>query len=241
MLSFSTRPGLSCVQLATRGGCVRLRRITTSAVPEVGKKELEVPAPGTVKDYNSHIFIRTRPPAAVTASAFTVPWWPADVEREAPFKQALLVAARLRDEIPGPVKVTAYEETDGRLPPRTGHCDVLMFPEGIRYSNLPEKHLQSVIEFGLQTLYDDGNDEGPQEVQHLQDHEDRVCLFVCSHIRRDVRCGVIGPPLVAALNGLVRDHSLESKISVKYCSHVGGHKARRGSSSNCQEAWLIAD
>lgn len=58
----------------------------------------------------------------------------------------------------------------------------------------------------------------------LQESEERVCLFVCSHMKRDARCGLIGPALVKALKKLTATHGLQDKISVKYCSHVGGHK-----------------
>lgn len=55
MLSLSTGSSLGRVQLASRGSCVILRKITASAVPEIEKKALEVAAPGTVKDYVSHV------------------------------------------------------------------------------------------------------------------------------------------------------------------------------------------
>lgn len=72
----------------------------------------------------------------------------------------------------------------------------------------------------------------------LQEVEERVCLFVCSHMKRDVRCGLIGPALVKALKELTVAHGLQDRISVKYCSHVGGHKVTRflplcGDLSNC--------
>jgi (2Fe-2S) ferredoxin len=45
--------------------------------------------------------------------------------------------------------------------------------------------------------------------------------FVCAHARRDKRCGVCGPPLIAALRSAAAQRS--TPLAVRACSHVGGH------------------
>ena len=49
-------------------------------------------------------------------------------------------------------------------------------------------------------------------------------VFVCSHGSRDRRCGVCGPALVGRFKEEIELRSLQSKISVSPCSHIGGHQ-----------------
>ncbi len=51
-----------------------------------------------------------------------------------------------------------------------------------------------------------------------------LCLFVCTHGSRDRRCGTVGPPLIDALRGLIKQYGLEDDVNVLHASHVGGHK-----------------
>jgi (2Fe-2S) ferredoxin len=45
--------------------------------------------------------------------------------------------------------------------------------------------------------------------------------FVCAHAKRDKRCGVCGPPLIAALRAAAAASG--APLAVRACSHVGGH------------------
>ncbi|KAK4804960.1 hypothetical protein SAY86_004777 [Trapa natans] len=49
-------------------------------------------------------------------------------------------------------------------------------------------------------------------------------IFVCSHGSRDRRCGVCGPALVSRFREEIEMYSLQGKVSVSPCSHIGGHK-----------------
>lgn len=49
-------------------------------------------------------------------------------------------------------------------------------------------------------------------------------VFVCSHGSRDRRCGVCGPPLISRFREEIDLHGLQGKVSVRPCSHIGGHK-----------------
>jgi len=52
-------------------------------------------------------------------------------------------------------------------------------------------------------------------------------VFVCTHGSRDARCGIIGPDLVEAFRAAVEadeDPTLASRVAIRGCSHVGGHK-----------------
>jgi len=48
-------------------------------------------------------------------------------------------------------------------------------------------------------------------------------VFVCSHGRRDMRCGVIGPALIDAFERELRPRD-GAKVAIRPCTHVGGHK-----------------
>jgi len=48
-------------------------------------------------------------------------------------------------------------------------------------------------------------------------------LFVCTHMSRDSRCGVLGGQLARKLASLVDAHGL-GRVKVFQASHVGGHK-----------------
>lgn len=49
-------------------------------------------------------------------------------------------------------------------------------------------------------------------------------IFVCAHGSRDRRCGVCGPPLISRFREEIDLHGLQCKVSVRPCSHIGGHK-----------------
>lgn len=49
-------------------------------------------------------------------------------------------------------------------------------------------------------------------------------LFVCSHLKRDKRCGLVGPFLVQRLRAIVAEAAAAvGPCPVRACSHVGGH------------------
>lgn len=48
-------------------------------------------------------------------------------------------------------------------------------------------------------------------------------IFVCSHLKRDKRCGLVGPFLVQKLRAIVAETKALGECPVRACSHVGGH------------------
>lgn len=49
-------------------------------------------------------------------------------------------------------------------------------------------------------------------------------IFVCSHLKRDKRCGLVGPFLVQKLRAIVAEaQKALGECPVRACSHVGGH------------------
>jgi len=49
-------------------------------------------------------------------------------------------------------------------------------------------------------------------------------LFVCTHGARDARCGLCGPALIDAFREAIAAAGMEHLITVRGCSHTGGHK-----------------
>ena len=153
------------------------------------------------------------------------------------FKTLAILKSRLKEST---VKVTAYdvvgvdqkllmtsEKSDSTL-------DVMIFPIGLRYVNLPEELLENALMRGLlseteQTatgkqanLY--SNQQADRQLDRYEEDVSRkLHLFVCCHGARDRRCGERGTPLAARLHQLVKHKGLLDKIAVCQSSHVGGH------------------
>lgn len=53
--------------------------------------------------------------------------------------------------------------------------------------------------------------------------DDQIFIFVCSHTKRDGRCGYCGPVIVDLLTKNLKEKRADGKISVYPCSHVSGH------------------
>jgi hypothetical protein len=49
-------------------------------------------------------------------------------------------------------------------------------------------------------------------------------VFICTHKKRDKRCGIAGPLLLTEFNTQIAAQNLGDKVSVHGVSHIGGHK-----------------
>jgi hypothetical protein len=55
--------------------------------------------------------------------------------------------------------------------------------------------------------------------------ETQACVFICTHLKRDKRCGVIGPMLMDEFQRVLEEKGLDQgKVLVMGGSHWGGHK-----------------
>ncbi len=123
------------------------------------------------------------------------------------------------------IKVTAFD--DPTITPSaaahddSGHVDLLVYPDAVRYEQLPVHLLQLVFDAHMGLL------ETPREASPLTQYMVPMAymqLFVCCHGARDARCGARGPPVVRRLMEVVREWGLEEQVEVFPCSHVGGHQ-----------------
>lgn len=159
------------------------------------------PLPGTVKLYQRHIFVCTGDSD-----------WAANIEIGGGFLQTLAEALAARAaEMPLKVKLTAC---DG---PRSGPgFDLLLFPDNLHYLNVQVADLPALIEDHLiGGQISTRLASAPLVGQHV---------FICTHGRRDWRCGACGPPLFEAFQAALTSRRLLDDISVWRISHVGGHR-----------------
>jgi hypothetical protein len=160
------------------------------------------PLPGTVKFYRRHLFVCTGPVD-----------WPERIELGGGFLQALAEAiGRRAEEMSLPVKMTACDDL-GRSD--SGY-DILVFPDQIRYLSVQEADLPTLVEEHL--VANRVSEAIPHEP--LPGHH----VFICTHGRRDPRCGQCGPPLVEEFTMALKAHNLTDRVVVRRTSHVGGHK-----------------
>jgi hypothetical protein len=129
------------------------------------------------------------------------------------------------------VKVTAYDfiqpVEQGLYKPSSTTCDVMVFPTGMRYSNLHSTALNELVRRIVSHTHNNGTDAietaklGDASVE--EDISKKLVLLVCCHAARDARCGARGPPVARALMRSVHGRSLQSLVEVYATSHVGGH------------------
>lgn len=142
-------------------------------------------------------------------------------------------------ELDGVVKVTAYEHMEGY--DKSGdqtRVEILFFPEAVLYKGVPHDRIREVVSHHLaedsSALPLLGRKTSREEFEGLG-------LFVCTHMSRDSRCGVLGGQLARKLASLVDAHGL-GRVKVFQASHVGGHKFAgnvlcHGAVSPCDGDW----
>ncbi|GAB4820608.1 hypothetical protein N2152v2_007654 [Parachlorella kessleri] len=186
---------------------------------------LSQPEPASVPEYQQHVLIKLNAPEGHAArERGHGSWWQAFVEKEPSVFEAFKALAKHQDAVNSTVKITAFDDVGFRQQPAVpGTCDVIAFPEGVRYRNLPLTSLGDVV---LHAVADNPAELPPlhKDVQKLQEDVPEVVLLVCCHGARDARCGAVGPTLAAKLLSLVRSQDLQDRIKVYKTSHVGGSK-----------------
>ncbi|XP_076913009.1 altered inheritance of mitochondria protein 32-like [Bidens hawaiensis] len=164
------------------------------------------PPVGTVKYYQRHVFLCYKKPQV----------WPPRIEAAEFDRLPRLLSAVLssrKSELKKQTRLTICEGYDGT---ETSNGDVLIFPDMIRYRRLTHFDVDTFVE---EVLVKDG-EWLPGSPEPLRGSY----IFVCSHGARDKRCGVCGPALVTRFKEEIESRGYESKVFVRPCSHIGGHK-----------------
>lgn len=232
-------PQCSNLSVQSRQGCS-----CALALEEV--KATLPPQPGSVKDHSHHIMIRIPPPTPPLKDSQI--WWPPIMEKHPALVQAFAGVAeakqRLEGALEGVVKVTAYEHMDGfdKSGDQT-RVEMLFFPEAVRYKGVPHDKIKEIVRHQVMDVSDGSHSVAPPQMGRKTSKEafDGIGLFVCTHMSRDNRCGVLGAQLARRLSSLVDGKGLDM-VKVFQASHVGGHKFAgnvlcHGSVSPCDGDW----
>ncbi|KAK9077615.1 hypothetical protein SSX86_005955 [Deinandra increscens subsp. villosa] len=161
---------------------------------------------GTVKYYERHVFLCYKKPQV----------WPPRIEAAEFDRLPRLLSAALssrKADMKRQTRLTICEGYDGT---ETSNGDVLIFPDMIRYRRLTHFDVDTFVE---EVLVKDG-EWLPGSPEPLTG----TYIFVCAHGARDKRCGVCGPALVSRFKDEIESRGYQSKVSVRPCSHIGGHK-----------------
>lgn len=104
--------------------------------------------------------------------------------------------------------------------------DILLFPE---FKMMPAVDISnnlidrtSPLYNALDSIWRNPNTPLPNNMQGWQDIKADTMVFVCTHARRDMRCGYLGPPLVEEFNKQAKLMGLEGKLEAWGTSHFGG-------------------
>ncbi|XP_038983867.1 uncharacterized protein LOC103702385 [Phoenix dactylifera] len=170
--------------------------------PEFGQEALA----GTVQIYDRHVFLCYKSPNV----------WPSHVEAAESDRLPRLLFAALKarkEDMKKRTRMTICEGEDGT---DSSNGDVLIFPDMIRYRKLTHFDVDTFVE---EVLVKD-NEWLPGAAEPLTGS----FVFICAHQSRDRRCGVCGPALVKKFKEEITLYGLQRQVSVRPCSHVGGHK-----------------
>lgn len=117
--------------------------------------------------------------------------------------------------------------TVSERPPTDGHRpDILLFPEfklipSVETVNgsLPEN---SILYKVLDTMWHNPRQSIDSQMERLKDIQADTVVLVCTHGRRDLRCGRLGPLIVDEFRRLIQEKGLQEKVEVWGTSHFGG-------------------
>ena len=163
-------------------------------IPEFLLKKVESGSmDGSVKPYEKHVFIRV-----------PMSQWPGHIEDWHPYSSL---------KLPSGVKVSLYsshlDEDSSQTVDKTG---IIMYPSGKSIQDIPISELAASIDRLLT----------PSNVPDESPESSIPTVFICTHSRRDKRCGVIGSKIFQEFQRIISELGLQARVYA--CSHLGGHK-----------------
>ncbi|KAG6592105.1 hypothetical protein SDJN03_14451, partial [Cucurbita argyrosperma subsp. sororia] len=164
------------------------------------------PLAGTVDFYDRHVFLCYKNPQV----------WPPRIEAAEFDRLPRLLSAAVMSRKGDMKKETRLTICEGHDGTETSNGDVLIFPDMIRYRRLTHFDVDTFVE---EVLVKNGEWQ-PGSPEALKGSY----VFVCCHGSRDRRCGVCGPTLVSRFRDEIKFLGLQNEVSVRPCSHIGGHK-----------------
>ncbi|KAI9261100.1 Sucrase/ferredoxin-like-domain-containing protein [Sporodiniella umbellata] len=179
----------------------------------------DIPLLGSLKPYGRHILIATG-----------VSDWSRSIEDETDsFAASLDNVSKSKREWKDLVTNSNALSTYSTLP---GACDVLIFPDNLLVSNVTRNKAQEFYDLFMNQSLPTGpsNVEEIAKDHRLGDMKVMTCpyknlLLLCSHRKRDKRCGVTAPILAQEIDHVLREKGLdEYDAGILMVSHIGGHK-----------------
>ena len=113
----------------------------------------------------------------------------------------------------GLVLVYICSEESLDLHQQENEVDIIAFPEMQRYENVRVDQFQDLLS---------GNEEVMKSIKQTSMPQSHV-MFVCTHNKRDKRCGVAGRILLDSLIEENDKRETPEKVLISEMSHVGGH------------------
>lgn len=92
--------------------------------------------------------------------------------------------------------------------------------------------LQGILEFPSRKMYTLSHASTTKTVEEIVSGSDgslvsqKAHIFVCVHMNRDKRCGVLGPLIVEAFHSEISRLGMDESVAVYGVSHVGGMSQR---------------
>ncbi len=180
---------------------------------------------GTVKKYDTHLFVLWRRAAE----------WPKNVEEREKGSGTVSLPQALQQAL----KAHAAGITTGKAKLNVAECSpeegdkentLLLFPQELCVTGVTVQNGEAVIQAllvgeGAPTTVKAATSKlkgikGVSVAPRLPAKH----LFVCCHLQRDKRCGLVGPFLVKTFRELIRAKGKKVlDCPVRACSHVGGH------------------
>lgn len=127
-----------------------------------------------------------------------------------------------RPQVPGDKIVLA---TVSERPAVSNKPDVMLFPEfkvfqGVSSTNGVIDH-DSSFYHALESIWQNPYNPLPPR-EDWQDIKADTVVLVCTHARRDLRCGKLGPLIVDEFNRVIEEKGLQDRVEVWGTSHFGG-------------------
>ncbi len=156
--------------------------------------DLETKLPGTVGYYKKHMVICTGREE-----------WEPRIQDEGGLLKELTDAFIDRKDI----KITACD-----LPSQGEGLTLFLFPENVRIRGITSHNIDQLKQYILF-----------QETNGLcVEGNDYDLVLVCTHEKRDVRCGFYGKRLLEAIKKDINELGMSKKVVAAGSSHLGGHK-----------------
>jgi len=195
-----------------------------------GKINQTKPLLGTVKPYGVQLVLCTG----------DFDWEPKIEKTDGTFARSLSSELKFRgDQLPARVLLTAGSTHSHSH--NSNDMDILVFPSMIRFNSIKMDQVSTWITDGLfagtssntssntsstSSNISSSNISSSIASSNFSSEQltKRAYILICTHKKRDKRCGVIGPMLVDEFHRSLREHGLDQDVDVIGVSHFGGHK-----------------